>query len=61
MVVQQQQQQRWEEHGLRPEGMNYHINIRASNKHDEDDRSMDSDGSERMIIRRQIDFSMHDG
>lgn len=64
-VVMHQQQQRWEEHELRPEGKNYHIDIRASNKprkdkHDEDDRSTNSDGSERMIIRRKIDFSMHE-
>jgi hypothetical protein len=52
-------------HELRPEGLDYRVDIRAlgkakKEKHDEDEYSLNSHGSERMIIRRNIEFSMHE-
>lgn len=50
---------------LRPEWLEYRVDIRAASmakktKHTGDERSVNSDGSERMIIRRQVEFDMHE-
>lgn len=50
---------------LRPECLGYRVDVRAASmakkaKHAGDERSVNSDGSERMIIRRQVEFDMHE-
>jgi hypothetical protein len=50
---------------LRPEWLEYRVDVRAARrakkpKHTGDERSVNSDGSERMIIYRQVEFDMHE-
>ena len=50
---------------LRPEWLEYRVDVRAASRaekprHTGDERSVNSDGSERMIMHRQIDFDMHE-
>lgn len=50
---------------LRPECLGYRVDVRAASmgkkaKHAGDERSVNSDGSELMIIRRQVEFDMHE-
>jgi hypothetical protein len=50
---------------LRPEWLGYRVDVRAASrvnkpKHTGDERSVNSDGSERMIIHRQVEFDVHE-
>jgi hypothetical protein len=50
---------------LRPEWLEYRVDVRAASrakkfKHTGDEHSVNSDGSERMIIHRQVEFDMHE-